>query len=105
MVPESYDREALRAKPCIASDVISTFSMLRSVAFNDDPTFEADEIDDEIADGELTPPFRLGEPPIAQKTPERFLRLRCLNAHRFRANFCEGRDRTMKSWHRRFPFH
>jgi hypothetical protein len=38
--------------------------MLRPIAFDDDPTFETDEVDDEIAERELPSPLRLGEPAI-----------------------------------------
>jgi hypothetical protein len=66
VVPESCDRETLRLKPRVARGVRSTFGVLGAVAFDDDAMFETDEIDDEVADGNLAPPLRLREPSIAQ---------------------------------------
>jgi hypothetical protein len=82
MVPESHGLETLRSKPSIARSVISTFGVLGSIALHDDAMFETDEVHDEVADGNLTTPFRLREPSITQKTPERFLCVCRLDAQR-----------------------
>ena len=80
VVPEPRDRETLRSKPCVAGGVRSTFGVLGAVAFDDDAMFEADKIDDEVADGNLAPPLCLSEPSIAQQTPKRRLGVCRVNA-------------------------
>jgi hypothetical protein len=99
VVPEPRDRETLRSKPCVARGVVSIFGVLRAVAFDDDPTFKAGEFNDEVADGNLTPPFCLSEPSIAQETPKRHLGVCRLNAHRSCASLGERSNGAMKRWH------
>jgi hypothetical protein len=45
-IPEPHDRETLRLEPCVTSNVMTILGMLRAVAFDDEPMFEADKIDD-----------------------------------------------------------
>jgi hypothetical protein len=66
MVPKPYDGETLRSKPSVSPIVRLTFSVLRPVALDDDPTLETDEIDDEPTERNLTAPFERRQPAIAQ---------------------------------------
>jgi hypothetical protein len=66
VVPESRDREALCLEPSVARGVAPVIDVLRAVAFDDEPALETDEIDDEVAEWNLSAPFRLSQTPIAQ---------------------------------------
>ena len=66
VVPESRDREALRLEPSVARGVAPVIDVLRAIAFDDELAVEADEVDNEVAERNLSAPFRLGETSIAQ---------------------------------------
>ena len=99
MVPKSGDYETLRSQPCVTFGIISTFGVLRTIAFDDQAMLETDEIDGEIAERNLTTPFERCKPTIAQQTPERLFRLRGFGAHGAGASLGERDDGTMESRH------
>jgi hypothetical protein len=68
-IPEPHDRETLRLEPCVTSNVMTILGMLRAVAFDDEPMFEADKIDDVGAEGDLTTPLHRLQPSIPQEAP------------------------------------
>ena len=75
--------------------VMRTRRVLRPIALDDQPMFEADKINDEDADGNLPSPFHRGEPMIAQQTPKRFFRVGCFGAERSGVGACGWFYRTM----------
>ena len=62
MVPEPEDAKALIGEPPVAQMVARAFRMLAAISFNNQPVGETHEVGDiAIAEGNLSPPFQLGE--------------------------------------------
>jgi len=81
MIPKSQNREALGREPRVARHVARVLRVLRTVALDDDPALEADEIDDVGTERNLTTPFGLRQAPVAQHAPERALGVGRLPPH------------------------
>ena len=82
VVPETLNSESLGAQPCIASGVPRIFRVLRTVALDDQPMFERDEIGDEWTERNLASPFHCRQAPASQDMPKRPFRFRRRLAHR-----------------------
>jgi hypothetical protein len=67
MVPESRDSKALLTEPLIPLRVVETFAVLRTVAFDDKPMLEANEIRNIGANRDLTTPFGRLQPAVSQE--------------------------------------
>jgi hypothetical protein len=69
MAPESRDSKVLLTEPLIPLRIVEAFPVLRTVAFDDEPMLEANEVADIGANGDLaTPPGRL-QPVVSQNSP------------------------------------
>ena len=69
MAPESRDSKALLTEPLIPLRIVEALPVLRTVAFDDKPMLEANEIRNIGANRDLTTPFGRLQPAISQDTP------------------------------------
>ena len=70
VVPEAQDAEAFGAEEGVTIKVVEAVAVLAAVDLNDEPGFEADEIEDVAEQRNLAAEFGAGELSVAERTPE-----------------------------------
>jgi hypothetical protein len=70
VVPKPDDTPAALLQPRRPPVVLFVISMLPAIGFNDEPTLEADEIDDEPTQAMLTTEFESAQAAIAEHAPQ-----------------------------------
>jgi hypothetical protein len=81
VVPEAQDAKAFGAKEGVTIKVVEAVAVLAAVDLNDQPGFEADEIEDVATQWHLAAEFGAGELSVAERAPEHGLRPRRVCAH------------------------
>jgi hypothetical protein len=70
VVPDANHLKSLPVQPCVASDIIVALSIvLPTVELNDDPCFQANEVDDVATDRELASKAQAVQLSKSQRTP------------------------------------
>ncbi|AOG10776.1 hypothetical protein BSY240_1409 [Agrobacterium sp. RAC06] len=70
VVPEAQDAEAFGTEEGVTIKVVEAVAVLAAVDLNDQPGFEADEIEDVAAQRYLSAEFGAGELAVAERAPE-----------------------------------